>query len=254
MKRIPALLLCCVWLLCTACGKTDGSGPGGSTTRDPVQSDELQFSLPAEDAVTAVLETSAGNIYVVLYPEYAPLAVENFCVLAESGYYNGTEFHRVVRDFVIQGGDGTGNGDSGYSVWGRPFATELTDRLHHYAGALCMAPDGGRPDTNQSQFYVVAAPQDALDEEALGQLQAAGVREQVVDAYRQAGGAPYLDNRNTVFGQVYAGMDVVDQIARVAVDDNDRPKNPVLLLRVTIHSGTGAVPSAGAASASEAAA
>lgn len=212
---------------------------GGSLKRSAVSSTELQFTTPSPEDVFVTLTTDKGSIRLVLYPQYAPLAVENFCTLATQGYYDGTTFHRIVKDFVAQGGDASGTGLSGQSAWGTPFATERSEFLHHYSGALCMAAADGQPDTHLSQFYIVATPQDALDEAALAKVAAAGARDAVVDAYRQAGGAPYLDNTDTVFGQVVDGMDVVDRIAAAAVEeDGTTPKSPVVVQSVTVENYT----------------
>ncbi|MDL2219981.1 peptidylprolyl isomerase [Ruminococcaceae bacterium OttesenSCG-928-O06] len=246
MKRRIGLVLVAVFLLC-ACAKSEAPGVGGSTRRDAVFSEEVQFSPAEENAVYALLETDRGEIKLVLYPENAPLAVENFCRLAQQGYYDGTEFHRVVEDFVIQGGDATGTGLSGQSVWGAPFQTEYSEQLHHYSGAVCMAAANGQADTHLSQFYIVCTPQDSLSEAALARLLDAGIRQEVVDTYRQGGGAPYLDYTDTVFGQVVEGMDVVDAIAKVSTDEDARPKTQVVVQRVTI---TGWPPVEGTSAAS----
>ncbi|MDL2327139.1 peptidylprolyl isomerase [Ruminococcaceae bacterium OttesenSCG-928-A11] len=231
---LAAALLFCG---CTA-GAASTSEPevvGGSTKRDAVRNSELQFVWPADDAVFATLETSRGDIRLVLYPDIAPLAVENFCTLALLGYYDGTEFHRVMADFVIQGGDATGTGTGGASIWGAVYDTERTDLLHHYSGALCAASVNGKSGTHNSQFYIVATPQDGISEASLEAMRAAGMRDEVVEAYRQAGGAPYLDHTDTVFGQVVEGMDIVDRIAALAVDEEtQRPKNAVVIEKVTI--------------------
>lgn len=242
MKKLSALLLavllfCCLALAgCTA--PPDDSEPeivGGSTRREPVVSEELQFVWPADNSVFATLETGRGTIRLVLYPDEAPLAVENFCTLAQQGYYDGTSFHRIVEDFIIQGGDATGTGKGGASIWGRVYHTEISDKLHHYAGAVCAAPVNGERDSHASQFYIVATPQSSVSEASLANLQNSGMRQAVIEAYRQAGGAPYLDYTDTVFGQVIEGMDVVDTIVKMGVEeDTDTPKNPVLVEKVTI--------------------
>jgi peptidyl-prolyl cis-trans isomerase B (cyclophilin B) len=230
--------LCCCWLAgCAAAPGADDSMEvvGGSTRREAVVSDELQFVWPADDAVFATLRTSRGDVRLVLYPRLAPLAVENFCTLAEMGYYDSTEFHRVVRGFVIQGGDATGLGAGGHTIWGNVFDSEPSDQLHHYSGALCAAPIGGQSGAHNSQFYIVATAQDNVSEATAANLRNSGMRAEVAEAYRQAGGAPYLDYTDTVFGQVVGGMDVVDTIAALPVEDGgNRPKNAVLIEGVTL--------------------
>lgn len=236
MKRVLALLLAAALFFCfTACQKEEEEPEvvGGSTVRRPVESGELQFQFPEEGALIATIKTSRGDIRAVLYPRYAPLAAENFQGLAEAGYYTGTEFHRVVKDFLVQGGDATGTGLGGASIWGTPFPIEITDKLHCYTGALCMATADGDPNSNASQFFILQTPQDGIDEAAAARLRQAGLREEVVQAYQAAGGAPYLDNTCTVFGQVYAGMDVVDAIGGLATDETGRPKSPVSIESVS---------------------
>lgn len=244
MKRIVALAAACFLLMqLTGCGEKPASEPegvGGSKARHSVESAELQFSGLQNGDVLADIETSRGVIQVVLYPKYAPLAVENFCKLAEQGYYNGLDISRVVRDFVIQGGAAKEEGQD-KSIWGHPFNSEFSDKLHHYAGALCMASVDGKPNTHQSQFYIVQSPQDAVTEEIVEKMRAAGVREAVIETYKQAGGTPYLDYQATVFGQVYGGMDIVDAIANLPVDENGVPKSEVTIQSVTIKTYTAPV-------------
>ncbi len=237
-RRLACLGLACLLAACGAGGGESASSQpqpeyvGGSTRREAVTSSEVQYIWPQSDAVFATIETSKGNIRAVLYPEYAPLAVENFCTLAEMGYYGDTEFHRVVRGFVIQGGDADGSG--GHSIWGAPIQTERSDALYHFSGALCLAGADGKADTHLSQFYIVATPQGNLSEEALARLSAVGRRSAVVNTYRDAGGAPWLDYTDTVFGQVVEGMDVVDAIASVGTDEADRPSSPVTVNAVRL--------------------
>lgn len=217
MRRIAALLL--ILFACTAlfaaCGKrpspaaSSESGEGRAATG--AQS-ESQLQPPAEGAMTATLTTSLGDISFLLYPDAAPMAVENFVGLAGQGYYNGLPFHRVIAGFLIQTGDAAGTGTGGSTIWGgAAYPVELSDSLHHFTGAVAMACAEG--EGNRSQFYIVAAPQDSVTEKAAQALVEAGVRQSVADGYRAVGGAPELDNTDTVFGQVYAGMDVVDAIA-----------------------------------------
>jgi cyclophilin family peptidyl-prolyl cis-trans isomerase len=147
----------------------------------------------------ATLHTSEGAIELELYPEDAPKTVENFLKLSRDGFYDGVIFHRVIPDFMIQGGDptGTGTGGPGY---------EFEDELNEHRvvrGALAMANAG--PNTNGSQFFIVTAE-----------------------------ATPWLDGKHTVFGRVTSGMDVVDRISEVDRDANDRPREPVTIDRVEL--------------------
>ena len=208
-----AAAACCVLL--GACESGSLAAAAGKRTR-PADLGELQFITPAEGDPIATLSTTLGDISFVLYPDIAPMAVENFVGLAQQGYYNGLSFHRVIEGFLVQTGDATGTGAGGSTIWnGNSYPNEISDRLHHYAGAVAMAhaPDGA--SGNLSQFYIVQSAQDSVDKTLAKTLTEAGVREAVVTAYQAVGGAPYLDNLNTVFGQVYDGMDVVDAIAAV---------------------------------------
>ena len=114
-----------------------------------------QFEKPAKESKVAIMETEKGTIKLYFFPEYAPKAVENFLTHAEQGYYNGITFHRVINDFMIQGGDPTGTGRGGESIWGHSFEDEFDVKLRNYRGALSMANAG--PCTNGSQFFIVQA-------------------------------------------------------------------------------------------------
>ncbi len=192
-----------------------------------------QLEKPAKGETVAVLHTSMGDISVRLFSEKAPKAVENFTTHAKNGYYDGLIFHRVIRDFMIQGGDPAGNGTGGESIWGRPFEDEFDIDLRNYRGALSMANAG--PGTNGSQFFIVQA--SSVPEGMLSQME--GLAEQgypaeVTARYRERGGTPWLDFRHTVFGQVFDGMDVVDAIAGVAVSAGDKPVEDVVIQSVEI--------------------
>lgn len=112
-----------------------------------------QLQSPKTGDTKVVMKTNMGDITFAFYPEYAPKAVENFIGLCEKGYYNNVIFHRVMKDFMIQGGDPRGTGTGGESLWGGKFEDEYTDALHHFRGALCYAKSG--PNTNGSQFYII---------------------------------------------------------------------------------------------------
>lgn len=218
-------------VLLASCG--DG-GLFSAPERPAVQSQELQFQTPADGTPTATLTTSMGVIKMVLYEQYAPQAVENFIGLANQGYYNGLSFHRIVKDFLIQTGDASGTGTGGSSIWNNTaYPIEISDKLHHYSGAVSMA-HAGESDENLSQFFIVSTPSDSVDKDFGATLSEMGVRDEVVQAYRDGGGAPYLDNLNTVFGQIYSGMDVVDAICAVERGADGTPTEPVTLESVVI--------------------
>jgi peptidyl-prolyl cis-trans isomerase B (cyclophilin B) len=148
---------------------------------------------------TAVMHTNQGDITLELYDEDAPKTVDNFKKLAGDDFYNGVIFHRVIKDFMIQGGDptGTGRGGPGYT-----FEDEINDNKV-VRGALAMANAG--PNTNGSQFFIVT-----------------------IDS------APWLDGKHTVFGHVVDGMDVVDKIEARDTDQNDRPRADAVIERVSV--------------------
>src|SRR2546429_9207483 len=147
----------------------------------------------------ATLHTNHGAVAIELFDEDAPKTVDNFLKLARDGFYNGVIFHRVIPDFMIQGGDptGTGSGGPGYQ-----FEDEFNDRKVE-RGALAMANAG--PNTNGSQFFIVTTE-----------------------------AAPWLDGKHTVFGRVTSGMDVVDAISAVETDARDKPREDVLIERVEV--------------------
>lgn len=181
----------------------------------------------------ATMHTTMGDIKIRLFPAEAPKAVENFVTHAKNGYYNGLKFHRVINDFMIQGGDPQGTGIGGESIWGRPFEDEFSENLHNLRGALSMANAG--PGTNGSQFFIVQAktvPAQMVPQ--MEQLIGRGFTEDSVADYKALGGTPWLDFRHTVFGQVLEGMDVVDAIAETPVGANDMPKTDVLINTIDI--------------------
>ena len=192
-----------------------------------------QTAKPTENDKIAVIHTTMGEISVKLFEEKAPKAVENFVTHAKNGYYNGIIFHRVIKDFMIQGGDPQGTGMGGESIWGKPFADEFDPSLHNIRGALSMANAG--PGTNGSQFFIVQAK--SVPEQMLSQmkdLEDRGFPRESAEDYAALGGTPWLDYRHTVFGQVFEGMDVVDAIAETEVGANDRPKTDIKIEKIEI--------------------
>ncbi|OQQ94765.1 peptidylprolyl isomerase [Ligilactobacillus salivarius] len=188
-----------------------------------------QLDLVNVKGPKATIKTNHGEIVIQLFPEQAPKTVENFVGLAKKGYYDGVIFHRVINDFMIQGGDPTGTGMGGESIWGAPFEDEFSNELFNIRGALSMANAG--PATNGSQFFIVQ--NQNVPAQMAGQMEAAGYPKEIIAAYEN-GGTPWLDHRHTVFGQVTSGMDVVDEIAAVERDMADKPKEDVVIETVEI--------------------
>ena len=188
-----------------------------------------QFDLAAVEGPVAVLETTKGTVKIQLFPAQAPKTVENFVGLIEKGYYDGIIFHRVISDFMIQGGDPTGTGMGGESLWGDSFEDEFSDEVFNLRGALSMANAG--PNTNGSQFFIVQASR--VPANMLRQLKGL-VPDEVVSAYGEQGGTPCLDKRHTVFGHVIEGMDVVDDMAKVRVNYADKPLEDIKIIKATI--------------------
>lgn len=251
---LSALLLT---LSMTGCNSTSSNSSTETTTisesaenttaADPAEQFKVT-ELPQLNGVKtgdtiATIKTNYGNIKVWFFPEYAPKAVENFTTHATEGYYDNVIFHRVINDFMIQGGDPQGTGIGGESIWGADFENEVTPNLRSFRGALCMANAG--PDTNGSQFYIVQSKdaktaldsfKSQVDEDLFNTVYPANV----VEAYEKNGGFPSLDfgfgllqgSTNygyTIFGQVYEGMDVVDKIAAVETNDSDKPLEDVVI-------------------------
>ncbi len=192
----------------------------------------IQLSAPQKGDTLAVMHTNMGDIKIKLFPEKAPKTVENFVTHSKNGYYNGLKFHRVINDFMIQGGDPRGNGTGGESIWGGSFPDEFDPELHNLRGALSMANSG--PNTNGSQFFIVQArevPANMLEQ--MRDLEDNGFPADITAAYEALGGTPWLDFRHTVFGQVTEGMDVVDAIAAVETV-NDVPRSDVIIESIEV--------------------
>ena len=194
----------------------------------------IQTSMPVAGDTVATMKTNMGDIKIKLFPQFAPKAVENFVTHSKNGYYNGLIFHRVIPNFMIQGGDPMGSGIGGESIWGAPFKDEFAPELHNLRGALSMANSG--PSTNGSQFFIVQANEaPAQMIEQMEQMTAEqGFPPEATESYKELGGTPWLDFRHTVFGQVFEGMDVVDAIAAVKTGPNDKPVEPVTITEIVI--------------------
>lgn len=213
MKKYISNLLCVLMIILTftACGKKND---------EPID----QFAKPqAGDTVAEIKVKDYGSIFVRFFEEAAPKAVENFITHAKNGYYDGVTFHRIIENFMIQGGDPTGTGRGGESIWGKNFEDEFSTYLHPYRGALCMA-NTGRKNTNSSQFFLVQST-DTYDEEYLKYIESMygnKFSDEAKKLYAEIGGTPWLYNFHTVFGQIYEGYDVLDAIAKVPkIDENE---------------------------------
>lgn len=184
----------------------------------------------AENERVVDMETSMGTIKIKLFEDRAPKAVENFITHSENGYYDGLTFHRVIQDFMIQGGDPLGTGSGGESIYGEFFDDEFSKELYNLRGALSMANAG--PDTNGSQFFIVQ--RTSMDEGQIADLEKNKYPQEIIEAYKTNGGTPWLDGAHTVFGQVIEGMDVVDAIAGVEVGPVDKPIEDVVIEKITV--------------------
>ena len=232
IKNIFALTVAGIMVL-TVVGFGNGEDTAPQLSEEEIEmSVEKQLAMPEVGEKIAVIKNNMGDITVKFFPEFAPKAVENFLTHAENGYYDGVTFHRVMNDFMIQGGDPEGTGRGGESIWGTEFEDEFTPELHNFRGALSMANAG--KNTNGSQFFIVqkgpASPTEAQMYIQYGYITSRAAAE----AYVANGGTPWLDNAHTVFGQVIDGMDVVDAIAAVSVDANAKPLEAVIINSIEI--------------------
>lgn len=187
---------------------------------------DYQTQAPANgDTIVTISYKDYGDVKIKMFPEEAPLAVENFTTHAKDGYYDSITMHRIIKDFMIQGGDPSGDGTGGESIWGEEFKNETVEYLNPIRGSLCMANAGA--DTNGSQFFIVQA--EEIDESALEPL--SDIQKEM---YQKNGGCPWLTGGYTVFGQVYEGMNVVDAIAAVETDANDKPEQDVVIDHISV--------------------
>ena len=311
IKRLTALLLSSTLLL-AGCGASSSSSAAAASSQaesqtaapgesEPPAAEPLetgweqgylpQFAEPESGTPIVTLHTTMGDIKMMLFPQAAPKAVENFVTHCQNGYYDNLTFHRVIEGFMIQGGDPLGTGTGGESIWNASFEDEFSDNLHNFRGAVSMANAGY--GTNGSQFFIVQddprkypdssfrvtkenaeqilfqnlflnseiyqgtmqmyakAATGATQEEmqkyvdglnaGLQETMAKGLTDEIrarftaaIEKYMEVGGTPHLDYKHTVFGQVIEGMDVVDAIAAVETEENDKPVTDVLITSATV--------------------
>jgi cyclophilin family peptidyl-prolyl cis-trans isomerase len=198
------LLLLTLSFGCNNSNNTTKNNDGMEIQKNKNKTEKTAMPDSTKKMDVAVIKTNMGTIEIQLFPEVAPKAVENFEGLAKKGYYDGVTFHRVIDNFMIQGGDPTGTGRGGESIWGEPFEDEFSpDYTFDKPGILAMANAG--PGTNGSQFFITLVP------------------------------TPWLNNHHTIFGQVIKGMDVVQAIGKVEITKPyDKPVKDVVMEKVTI--------------------
>ncbi len=200
----------------------------------PENVDIMNYTEPeASEKIIKMNIRDYGEVKIKLFPEYAPEGVENFIGLAEQGYYDGLTFHRVINDFMIQGGDPKGDGTGGESIWGEKFDGGTDAHLIHLPGAVAYA-NSGSTATNGSQFYIVTG--EEATEEMFEYYEQNKIRfsDKSKEMYKQYGGTPFLDGGYTVFGQVIDGLDVVFEIQKTETDENDKPVEDVIIESVTV--------------------
>jgi len=186
-----------------ACGGMNSENKNQNISTNDQKKIPTMTELKKDTITVAVIQTTMGTIELELFADKAVKTAQNFVGLAETKYYNGIIFHRVINNFMIQGGDPAGTGSGGESIWGKPFEDEVKTGLKHSSeGILSMANAG--PNTNGSQFFIT--------------LKA----------------TPWLDGKHTVFGKVISGMEVVKAIGKTKTNQNDKPLIDVVMQRVTI--------------------
>ena len=186
-----------------ACGGMNSENKNQNISTNDQKEISTMTELKKDTITVAVIQTTMGTIELELFADKAVKTVQNFVGLAEKKYYNGIIFHRVIDNFMIQGGDPAGTGSGGESIWGKPFEDEVKTGLKHSSeGILSMANAG--PNTNGSQFFIT--------------LKA----------------TPWLDGKHTIFGKVISGMEVVKAIGKTKTNQNDKPLIDVVMQKVTI--------------------
>ncbi len=255
---ILAVLLCSGFTACEKVGESESESTGPSPTPiviedwdgepclSPTAQKKLQFAqvVPGETVAEIIVE-GYGSVFVRFFPAKTPKAVENFLTHAREGYYDNTLLHRVIDDFMLQGGDPEGTGYGGESIYGEPFEDEIDAELEPFRGALCMANAG--VDTNESQFFLVQADAASVAElkelveykgYTLQEYMKAGFNtempDEVLNEYMTYGGAPWLHGHHTVFGQIYDGFDVLDKIAEAKTDSKDRPVEDIVIKTIRV--------------------
>ena len=202
MKKILVLVISILLLSCSN-GETNKDRQEKTITKGKDNKVEELMNVSESEILVATVKTNVGSFEIELFAREVPKTVENFVGLATNGKYDGVIFHRVIANFMLQGGDPTGTGRGGESFWGGKFADEFHDSLKHTKpGMLSMANAG--PNTNGSQFFVTLVP------------------------------TPWLDGKHAVFGEVISGMDIVEAIGKTQTGMMDKPVNDIVMETVAI--------------------
>ncbi len=231
MKKLT-LIICIILInifLLISCFSSEGDI--NSDRNDLKNSEEIQFLPPEIGEEVAVINTDAGEIYIRLFRQYAPMAVDNFTYFAKEANYENA-FASVHEDFSIQM-----NMPSESTMFnGNAYPVEISDSLHHYTGAVGVVKHSTEENSNKNSFYIIQTPKNSVPGSDAHSLTDQGMREEVADAYKAVGGAPYLDNEYTVFGHVFYGMDIVDKIANDPVYNNSsgEPDWPIFINSIEI--------------------
>lgn len=203
LKKIFILIV--VSLFISACSTKNENSKSDENKQTIEKGDQLDqlMDLENNEKLIATIETNMGTFEVELYAREVPRTVKNFIGLALKGYYNGVIFHRVIKDFMVQGGDPTGTGMGGESIYGAKFEDEFVPSLMHDSpGILSMANAG--PNTNGSQFFITVVP------------------------------TPWLNARHSVFGKVIKNMDLVYAMSQVPTNNSDRPLENIVMQKVSV--------------------
>lgn len=205
------------------------------TSDEIIANAEKQMAEPEAGETIAIMHIKDyGDIKIKFFEDVAPKACENFITHSKEGYYDGLTFHRVIQEFMIQGGDPLGNGTGGESIWGEDFGEELDASILPYKGSLCMASGGTGTSSIGSQFFITQANYKSMMESYLTQSGFSNV----IEAYKQNNGDIYtlaLYAQYTTFGQVFEGIEIVDKIAEVETNpENDKPLEDVVIESIEI--------------------
>ena len=256
LKKVLAGIMCMIMAAGTlaSCSndhkETSGTGTGETSQSDTTAAateaaqvenvDIANFTPPEKgDTIITMKVKDYGTVKFRLFPEYADKGVENFVELAKKGYYDGLKFHRVIKDFMVQGGDPLGTGTGGESIWGEKFDGGTDPHLIHVPGALAYA-NSGSTATDGSQFYVVTGSAQTDAEFDYYSQKGLEFSDSAKELYKKLGGAPWLDGSYTVFGQVIDGLDVIFKVQNVAVEQSSSmPYKDVIMESVTVDTYNG---------------